>query len=178
MNDECNMMTYHQSTAPFASPATLMTSTAVQVVFSWPTTPASHGRQLYHVQSLRHGIAAEQHASELASDPSKIGIFHIMGDTAQAASAPSSGGSVGEPHSAPRQETITEQPGSHHRMGRRSPSWDIHQQSLMPIQDTQTVPETRAPELHLRGGEMCPGRFCFIIPCPLPCNCCVFPCPC
>jgi hypothetical protein len=36
-------------------------------------------------------------------------------------------------------------------------------------------------ELSLRGGNdgrgMCPGRFCFIIPCPLPCNCCIFPCP-
>merc|ERR1712098_418554 len=39
-------------------------------------------------------------------------------------------------------------------------------------------PET---ELSLRGGSegrgMCPGRFCFIIPCPIPCNFCVFPCP-
>lgn len=38
------------------------------------------------------------------------------------------------------------------------------------------------PEMNLRGGEegrgMCPGRFCFIIPCPLPCNCCIIPCPC
>ncbi|GHJ84543.1 hypothetical protein NliqN6_0945 [Naganishia liquefaciens] len=28
------------------------------------------------------------------------------------------------------------------------------------------------------GGEACPGRFCFIIPCPIPCNFCVFPLPC
>lgn len=28
------------------------------------------------------------------------------------------------------------------------------------------------------GGEACPGRFCFIIPCPIPCNCCIIPCPC
>jgi hypothetical protein len=28
-------------------------------------------------------------------------------------------------------------------------------------------------ELHLRGGELCPGRFCFIIPCPIPINCCI-----
>lgn len=29
---------------------------------------------------------------------------------------------------------------------------------------------------NIRGGErsgMCPGRFCFIIPCPLPCDCCI-----
>ncbi|KAK3395077.1 hypothetical protein B0H63DRAFT_556169 [Podospora didyma] len=34
------------------------------------------------------------------------------------------------------------------------------------------------PEMGLRGGEACPGRFCFIIPCPIPCDFCVFPCPC
>ncbi|KAK4195485.1 hypothetical protein QBC40DRAFT_211418 [Triangularia verruculosa] len=31
-------------------------------------------------------------------------------------------------------------------------------------------------ELGLRGGDRggcCPGRFCFIIPCPLPCDCCI-----
>ncbi|KAK8147992.1 hypothetical protein G3M48_000582 [Beauveria asiatica] len=40
--------------------------------------------------------------------------------------------------------------------------------------------ENTEPELGLRGGqgEMCPGRFCFIIPCPIPINCCIFPCPC
>ncbi|KAI5449970.1 hypothetical protein NCC49_003861 [Naganishia albida] len=33
--------------------------------------------------------------------------------------------------------------------------------------------------LRLRGGgEMCPGRFCWIIPCPIPCNFCIFPLPC
>ncbi|KAI9158886.1 hypothetical protein HJFPF1_06888 [Paramyrothecium foliicola] len=35
------------------------------------------------------------------------------------------------------------------------------------------------PEVNLRGGEQgrgcCPGRFCFCIPCPLPCNCCIIP---
>lgn len=28
----------------------------------------------------------------------------------------------------------------------------------------------------MRGGDrggLCPGRFCFIIPCPLPCDCCI-----
>ncbi|CAG9955762.1 unnamed protein product [Clonostachys rosea f. rosea IK726] len=37
-------------------------------------------------------------------------------------------------------------------------------------------------ELSLRGGRegegMCPGRFCFCIPCPIPCNCCIIPIPC
>ncbi|KAI1257367.1 hypothetical protein MGN70_000407 [Eutypa lata] len=34
------------------------------------------------------------------------------------------------------------------------------------------------PTVGLRGGDRggcCPGRFCFIIPCPLPCDCCVIP---
>ncbi|KAK0390513.1 hypothetical protein NLU13_0017 [Sarocladium strictum] len=33
-------------------------------------------------------------------------------------------------------------------------------------------------DTRLRGGEgggCCPGRFCFCIPCPLPCNCCIIP---
>ncbi|KAH7310467.1 hypothetical protein B0I35DRAFT_481784 [Stachybotrys elegans] len=44
-------------------------------------------------------------------------------------------------------------------------------------------PQRPHPEsdVNLRGGEnrggCCPGRFCFIIPCPLPCDCCIIPCP-
>ncbi|OAA56721.1 hypothetical protein SPI_07728 [Niveomyces insectorum RCEF 264] len=36
-------------------------------------------------------------------------------------------------------------------------------------------PHDDAESVHLRGGrsEMCPGRFCFIVPCPLPCDFCV-----
>lgn len=34
-------------------------------------------------------------------------------------------------------------------------------------------------DVHLRGGDgrggCCPGRFCFCVPCPLPCNCCIIP---
>ncbi|KAH7361018.1 hypothetical protein BKA65DRAFT_494481 [Rhexocercosporidium sp. MPI-PUGE-AT-0058] len=33
--------------------------------------------------------------------------------------------------------------------------------------------EAEREEVRMRGGELCPGRFCFIIPCPLPCNCCI-----
>ncbi|KAG4437292.1 hypothetical protein IFR05_007230 [Cadophora sp. M221] len=33
--------------------------------------------------------------------------------------------------------------------------------------------EAEQEEVRMRGGELCPGRFCFIIPCPLPCNCCI-----
>ncbi|KAF4120414.1 hypothetical protein GMORB2_3215 [Geosmithia morbida] len=43
-------------------------------------------------------------------------------------------------------------------------------------------PHAEQPQMTLRGGQegrgMCPGRFCFIIPCPIPINCCIFPCPC
>ncbi|KAF3767150.1 hypothetical protein M406DRAFT_69312 [Cryphonectria parasitica EP155] len=42
----------------------------------------------------------------------------------------------------------------------------------------RTDPERPHPKdtTDLRGGErseMCPGRFCFIIPCPLPCDFCI-----
>lgn len=36
--------------------------------------------------------------------------------------------------------------------------------------------EPQKQETHIRGGDrggMCPGRFCFIIPCPLPCDFCI-----
>ncbi|KAL2751814.1 hypothetical protein ACRALDRAFT_1066305 [Sodiomyces alcalophilus JCM 7366] len=60
---------------------------------------------------------------------------------------------------------LTQQPSRHQGMELQKPSQSTSDE----------------PELKLRGGrngEMCPGRFCFIIPCPLPCNFCVFPCPC
>ncbi|TVY75888.1 hypothetical protein LSUE1_G007436 [Lachnellula suecica] len=33
--------------------------------------------------------------------------------------------------------------------------------------------ESQDQEVHMRGGDACPGRFCFIIPCPIPCNFCI-----
>ncbi|KAK0707723.1 hypothetical protein B0H67DRAFT_321397 [Lasiosphaeris hirsuta] len=41
-------------------------------------------------------------------------------------------------------------------------------------------PQRPHPEsdIGLRGGDrggMCPGRFCFCIPCPIPCDCCFIP---
>ena len=38
--------------------------------------------------------------------------------------------------------------------------------------------ESQESTVGLRGGHrggLCPGRFCFIIPCPIPCDCCVIP---
>ncbi|KAG9241030.1 hypothetical protein BJ878DRAFT_522737 [Calycina marina] len=39
--------------------------------------------------------------------------------------------------------------------------------------EAQSAQAEQQEELHLRGGEACPGRFCFIIPCPIPCNFCI-----
>ncbi|KAM5510267.1 hypothetical protein FOXYSP1_10367 [Fusarium oxysporum f. sp. phaseoli] len=39
----------------------------------------------------------------------------------------------------------------------------------------QPHPDT---QVSMRGGDRggpCPGRFCFCIPCPLPCDCCFIP---
>ncbi|KAJ4245514.1 hypothetical protein NW762_014023 [Fusarium torreyae] len=44
--------------------------------------------------------------------------------------------------------------------------------------DPQKAPETEEPSLNLRGGGACDGRLCGIIPCPIPVNCWIIPCPC
>ncbi|EAA27403.2 hypothetical protein GE21DRAFT_9463 [Neurospora crassa] len=39
-------------------------------------------------------------------------------------------------------------------------------------------PHDDSTTIGLRGGDrggMCPGRFCFCIPCPIPCDCCFIP---
>ncbi|KAK4191050.1 hypothetical protein QBC35DRAFT_448665 [Podospora australis] len=44
---------------------------------------------------------------------------------------------------------------------------------FQPMNPQQPHPES---ELGLRGGNrggLCPGRFCFCVPCPLPCDCCI-----
>ncbi|KAK2016187.1 hypothetical protein LZ32DRAFT_601760 [Colletotrichum eremochloae] len=65
---------------------------------------------------------------------------------------------------------------------------DQHAQSVCDTQPSPARPmdplrpQREDAHINLRGGHndrsACPGRFCFIIPCPLPCNFCVFPCPC
>ncbi|KAL2186975.1 hypothetical protein L209DRAFT_685335, partial [Thermothelomyces heterothallicus CBS 203.75] len=44
-----------------------------------------------------------------------------------------------------------------------------------PMDAQRPHPEGDADAMSLRGGRSraCPGRFCFIIPCPLPCDCCI-----
>ncbi|SPJ75328.1 uncharacterized protein FTOL_05059 [Fusarium torulosum] len=49
-----------------------------------------------------------------------------------------------------------------------------------PMDPQRPQPQTNGePELSLRGGEdcggWCRGRFCFLIPCPIPIKCCVIP---
>jgi len=43
-----------------------------------------------------------------------------------------------------------------------------------PMNPQKPHPESDA-QLGLRGGrsDLCPGRFCFCVPCPLPCDCCI-----
>ncbi|KAK1245955.1 hypothetical protein MKX07_005024 [Trichoderma sp. CBMAI-0711] len=58
--------------------------------------------------------------------------------------------------------------------------YDAQPKSLPAMNAQQPQPET-TDDVKMRGGDdggMCPGRFCFIIPCPIPCDCCIFPCPC
>ena len=77
----------------------------------------------------------------------------------------------------------SKQPGAQKGMGTQPPPPFIHPPTS-PMLTSPSDPQRPhdEPEMNLRGGEegrgMCPGRFCFIIPCPLPCNCCIIPCPC
>ncbi|KAG9228256.1 hypothetical protein BJ875DRAFT_490052 [Amylocarpus encephaloides] len=52
-------------------------------------------------------------------------------------------------------------------------------QESMTSQPVSAEEQNKANEdkVGMRGGEACPGRFCFIVPCPIPCNCCIIPCP-
>ncbi|RKU41613.1 hypothetical protein DL546_002943 [Coniochaeta pulveracea] len=58
------------------------------------------------------------------------------------------------------------------------PMQTIDLQSAQPPSFQPMNPQKPHPEgdVSLRGGDrggMCPGRFCFIIPCPLPCDFCI-----
>ncbi|KAH8900282.1 hypothetical protein GQ53DRAFT_816297 [Thozetella sp. PMI_491] len=47
--------------------------------------------------------------------------------------------------------------------------------ALRPMDPQRAHPESQDQELGLRGGrsEACPGRFCFCVPCPIPCDFCI-----
>ncbi|KAK0762900.1 hypothetical protein N5P37_004424 [Trichoderma harzianum] len=73
------------------------------------------------------------------------------------------------------------QPKSHQAMG-KSLQFPISEDVVNRAQTDaqQPHPET-TDDVNMRGGDdgdCCPGRFCFIIPCPIPIDCCIFPCPC
>lgn len=80
-------------------------------------------------------------------------------------------------HQAPIQST---QPAASQAMSMRSDSqWltCIHHLTCSLCTDPQQPhADSEANTIGLRGGDrggMCPGRFCFCIPCPIPCDFCI-----
>ncbi|KAF5973221.1 hypothetical protein FBULB1_8416 [Fusarium bulbicola] len=80
------------------------------------------------------------------------------------------------PVSAPQP---TAQPAGINQQGYTPESMEMVQPRADQPTDTQQLQENAEPELGLRGGEdcdgWCRGRFCFIIPCPIPIKCCFIP---
>ncbi|KAJ9156869.1 hypothetical protein NKR19_g4077 [Coniochaeta hoffmannii] len=77
--------------------------------------------------------------------------------------------------SSPQNTTDTRQPEPAHLLHQsQQASLETSQPpSFQPMNPQQPHPDS---ELTLRGGDrggMCPGRFCFCIPCPLPCDFCI-----
>ncbi|KAI0446458.1 hypothetical protein F4803DRAFT_16445 [Xylaria telfairii] len=60
---------------------------------------------------------------------------------------------------------------------RQSQREDMQEIALQPMTSQPMNPERPHEEsVNLRGGDrssLCPGRFCFCIPCPLPCDFCI-----
>ncbi|CAG7558744.1 unnamed protein product [Fusarium equiseti] len=58
-------------------------------------------------------------------------------------------------------------------------SMEMSQPKAHQPMDAQKPQDASEPDLNLRGGEdcggWCRGRFCCIIPCPIPINCCIIP---
>ncbi|KAF2803447.1 uncharacterized protein BDZ99DRAFT_526377 [Mytilinidion resinicola] len=50
-------------------------------------------------------------------------------------------------------------------------------QTHQPMQMMQQDPQSEQKTVGMRGGDgrggACPGRFCFCVPCPLPCDFCI-----
>ncbi|RDW95138.1 hypothetical protein BP5796_00901 [Coleophoma crateriformis] len=72
---------------------------------------------------------------------------------------------------APTTTTAAQVPGQDVEMAQPAIRESMNPNTPPPQQQTRDAAESE--EMHLRGGEACPGRFCFIIPCPLPCNFCI-----
>ncbi|KAH6646882.1 hypothetical protein BKA67DRAFT_580803 [Truncatella angustata] len=58
----------------------------------------------------------------------------------------------------------------------QSPMEEISLQPMAPQPMNPEAPHPESQEMGLRGGDrggMCPGRFCFCVPCPIPCDFCI-----
>ncbi|KAH8910461.1 hypothetical protein BR93DRAFT_923170 [Coniochaeta sp. PMI_546] len=74
--------------------------------------------------------------------------------------------------SAPQKSTQTRQPEPAQLQSQETLQ-TAQPASFQPMDPQQPHPDS---ELSLRGGDRggcCPGRFCFCIPCPLPCDFCI-----
>nr|CEG04919.1 unnamed protein product [Fusarium clavum]CEG05846.1 unnamed protein product [Fusarium clavum] len=76
------------------------------------------------------------------------------------------------------QPVETDQPKAQSSMGKTTDSARRDELCADPFADPQKAPETTEPSLELRGGGACDGRLCGVIPCPIPVNCWIIPCPC
>ncbi|KAK1774844.1 hypothetical protein QBC45DRAFT_336595 [Copromyces sp. CBS 386.78] len=73
--------------------------------------------------------------------------------------------------------TVVEQPKpAHVSVGTKPGDIEMAQPGVAPAMDPMRPHDDAT--IGLRGGDrggMCPGRFCFCIPCPIPCDCCFIP---
>ncbi|KAI0139828.1 hypothetical protein GGR57DRAFT_509557 [Xylariaceae sp. FL1272] len=81
---------------------------------------------------------------------------------------------------APTQTDSQQTPGNVASTEQRlsSPQGEMQEISLQPMVSQPMDPERphEDSQMGLRGGDRggcCPGRFCFCIPCPLPCDFCI-----
>ncbi|KAK3995714.1 hypothetical protein QBC44DRAFT_319273 [Cladorrhinum sp. PSN332] len=83
---------------------------------------------------------------------------------------------------APTQQPETQKPMALNPEGIQLPqSAHVHElQTVQPPALQAMNPQKPHPEnemmMGLRGGQrgrLCPGRFCFCVPCPIPCDCCI-----
>ncbi|CAK7205214.1 hypothetical protein SEUCBS139899_007981 [Sporothrix eucalyptigena] len=76
--------------------------------------------------------------------------------------------------STPAQLAPVAAPSRAVEMSDAAPAIELSQPAAAQPMNTQ-APHDDSHEATLRGGrsEACPGRFCFIIPCPIPCDFCI-----
>ncbi|GAW11468.1 hypothetical protein ANO14919_008140 [Xylariales sp. No.14919] len=79
---------------------------------------------------------------------------------------------------APTQPENAQAASAVNKEQRQSEREEMQEISLQPMTSQPMDPERphAEPQMNLRGGErssLCPGRFCFCVPCPLPCDFCI-----